>query len=60
MSTVNSWMHEDQNEESFEASYARRDVVRDSRMRRNAFERRSNRPRSANGMHRRRNKRLGW
>jgi hypothetical protein len=60
MSTANTWTHEDQNNDSYGVSYARRDESRDSRMRRHAFERRSARPRSVNGIHRRRNKRFSW
>ncbi len=60
MSTVNSWMNDDQDDDVQSVSYARRDVNRDSRMRRHAFERRRSRPRSNNGIHRRHNKRVAW
>jgi hypothetical protein len=60
MSTVNTWTHEDQNSEAYDVSYTRRDSSRDSKMRRHAFERRAARPRSVNGIHRRRNKRFAW
>jgi hypothetical protein len=53
-------MHEGQNDDSYAVSYTRRDETRDSKMRRHAFERRNARPRSINGIHRRRNKRFAW
>lgn len=60
MSTSNSWIHDDQNDDSVAVTYARRDESRETRMRRHAFERRSARPRSINGIHRRRNKKFAW
>lgn len=60
MSTANNWTHEDSNDDSYDVSYIRRDTSRDAKMRRHAFERRNARPRSVNGIHRRRNKRFAW
>lgn len=60
MSTSNNWTREDNNDDSVDVSYTRRDETRETKMRRHAFERRSARPRSVNGMHRRRNKRFSW
>lgn len=60
MSTENNWMHEDKSDDSLAVSYTRRDDNRDLQMRRHAFERRNSRPRSINGIHRRRNKRFSW
>ncbi|MCC7085518.1 MAG: hypothetical protein IT427_10975 [Pirellulales bacterium] len=60
MSTSNNWTHEDNSDDSFAVTYTRRDESRDLKMRKHAFERRSARPRSVNGIHRRRNKRFAW
>lgn len=58
MNTQNQWMQEDESEANYAISYTRRDTEREQRMRRHAYERRSARPNSFNGIHRRRNKRF--
>jgi len=58
MNLQNQWMNEEETEAVHPVSYARREQSREQRMRRHAFERRSARPNSFNGIHRRRNKRF--
>lgn len=59
MNTQTQWMQDDDMEElAHSVTYARRDQDREQRMRRHAYERRSARPNSFNGIHRRRNKRF--
>ncbi len=58
MNTQNQWMQDDEMEMAYSVTYTRRDHEREQRMRRHAYERRSARPNSFNGIHRRRNKRF--
>ena len=58
MNTQSQWMQDDEMEMAYTVTYARRDTDREQRMRRHAYERRSARPNSFNGIHRRRNKRF--
>ena len=59
MNSQNQWMQDDDEmEPAHLVSYTRRDQDREQRMRRHAYERRSARPNSFNGIHRRRNKRI--
>ena len=60
MNAPNAWLYDDELEPSYAVSAPRRDQNREQRMRRHAFERRSARPSSANGIHRRHNKRVAW
>lgn len=60
MNAPNSWLYDDESEPVYAVASPRRDQNRQQEMRRHAFERRSARPSSVNGMHRRRNKKLGW
>jgi hypothetical protein len=60
MNAPNTWLSDDELEPAYAAASPRRDQNREQRMRRHAFERRSARPSSFSGMHRRRNKRGSW
>jgi hypothetical protein len=60
MNAPNTWLYDDEMEASNTVASARRDQNREQRMRHHAFERRSARPSSANGLHRRRNRRFSW
>jgi hypothetical protein len=60
MNASSAWLNDDELGCDQDVSYGRRDKSRDQKMRRHAYERRSARPSSANGIHRRRNKRFAW
>lgn len=59
MNASSAWLNDDEIDYE-QGTYARRDKSREQRMRRHSYERRSARPSSVNGIHRRRNKRFAW
>lgn len=59
MNAPNTWLY-DEMEANYAVASTRRDQNRDQRMRHHAFERRSARASSANGMHRRQNRKYSW